>query len=228
MSKFPQLSAKMQGSLEIQHKIFSEMISITNEIIEQQLGIKETTESLLDKNKLLQMKSGELNQVLETSQRQLQTMTTIPIELINELANAVRRMKEDQQEKFEELLKLLEDVHKKTDKQKYIATGSTPAKVAPTKLTGHQEPVCNGVVAWVKPQKSTSRASSHSSTASPHLTILNSCDGKGSDSPHCEDPASQSETVEEKEVLSENNIVEDQRRQERKSSISTQNTNGKK
>ena len=68
----------MQGSLDIQHKIFSEMICITSEIIEQQQGIKESTESLLDKNKLLQMKSGELNQVLKTSQEQLQTMTIIP------------------------------------------------------------------------------------------------------------------------------------------------------
>ena len=68
------------------------------------------------------MKSGELNKVLETSQKQLQTMTTIPIDLINELASTVRQMKEDQQEKFEELLKSLEEVHKKTGKQKCLAS----------------------------------------------------------------------------------------------------------
>ena len=112
----------MQGSLEIQYKIFTEMICITDEIIEQQMGIRKATENLLDKNNLLQMKSGELNKVLETSQKQLQTMTTIPIDLINELASTVRQMKEDQQEKFEELLKSLEEVHKKTGKQKCLAS----------------------------------------------------------------------------------------------------------
>ena len=179
------------------------MICITNEIIEQQTGIKETTEGLLDKNKLLQMKSGELNQVLETSQKQLQTMTTIPIELINELADAVKQMKEDQQERFEHLLKSLEEVHKKTDKQKCLAIGNTATKSEQSEVNRHAETAINGVVAWAKPDKPNSRTESSSSTISPHLTILNSCDNNGSASPNSDDPASQSEVIVEKEPSSE-------------------------
>ena len=217
----------MQGSLDIQQRIFSEMICITSEIIEQQQGIKETTESLLDKNKLLQMKSGELNQVLETSQKQLQTMTTIPIELINELANAVKQMKEDQQERLEKLLKLLENVHKKADKQKCLATGKSSPKTDPSKVAVHTD---HGSVAWVKPQKSISRSESNSSSESSHLTILDSSATNGSRSPNSDDPASQSEVVAGKVPPSNQNTAKQGTQKEVKvqsSPVQTNQTNGK-
>ena len=193
------------------------MICITSEIIEQQQGIKETTESLLDKNKLLQMKSGELNQVLEKSQKQLQTMATIPIELINELANAVKQMKDDQQERLEQLLKLLENVHKKADKQKCLATGKSSPRTEPSKVTGHAD---HGSVAWVKPQKSLSRSNS----VATHLTILDSGDTNGSKSPNSDDPASQSEAITENEPPTNQSTEKERIRKETMVAISTTQT----
>ena len=209
----------MQGSLDIQHRIFSEMMCITSEIIEQQQGIKETTESLLDKNKLLQMKSGELNQVLEKSQKQLQTMATIPIELINELANAVKQMKDEQQERLEQLLILLETVHKNADKQKCLATGKSYPRTEPSKITGHAD---HGSVAWVKPQISLSRSESNS--LSNHLTILDSGDTNGSKSPDSDDPASQSEDITENEPPSNQSTEKERTQKETMVAISTKTT----
>ena len=101
----------MQSMLEHQHNMFTEIINITKEIIEQQIVIKERTESLQTLNKSLQVKSLQLQQVLATSQAQLQAEISIPIELINQLAGAVRQLKDEQQERFGQLLLSLGEAH---------------------------------------------------------------------------------------------------------------------
>ena len=85
----------MQSTLKHQHKMFTDIINITKEIIEQQIVIKEKTEKLQALNENLQMKSLQLQQVLASSQAQLQEEISIPIELINQLAAAVRQLKDE-------------------------------------------------------------------------------------------------------------------------------------
>ena len=175
--------------------------------------IKERTENLLDKNKLLQLKSGELHQVLETSQKQLQSQITIPIELINELAEEVKQMKDDQQTRFEKLLKSLEEVHEKFNKQKCLATENMESKIEQNKINGHPEPSCNEVVAWAKSGSNT-KVDSSSSISSHHLTILDNCDTNGSESLHPNDPASHSEVIVPKEP--DNILVKESIKEEKK------------
>ena len=110
----------MQSTLKHQHKMFTDIINITKEIIEQQIVIKEKTEKLQALNENLQMKSLQLQQVLATSQAQLQEEISIPIELINQLAAAVRQLKDEQQEKFSQLLLSLGEAHGQFEKQEHI------------------------------------------------------------------------------------------------------------
>ena len=100
--------------------MFTDIINITKEIIEQQIVIKEKTEKLQALNENLQMKSLQLQQVLATSQAQLQEEISIPIELINQLAAAVRQLKDEQQEKFSQLLLSLGEAHGQFEKQEHF------------------------------------------------------------------------------------------------------------
>ena len=100
--------------------MFTDIINITQDIITNQNVIKEETESLQDLNKSLQIKSLELKQVLASSQAQLQTDISIPIDLINQLAAAVRQLKEEQQKRFSHLLNSLSEAHDQFEQQELI------------------------------------------------------------------------------------------------------------
>ena len=181
----------MQSMLEHQHNMFTEIINITKEIIEQQIVIKERTESLQTLNKSLQVKSLQLQQVLATSQAQLQAEISIPIELINQLAGAVRQLKDEQQERFGQLLLSLGEAHEQFEKQEHILEENIQENGKNEVKKEH----CNGIEAWSKSNGSISRADSANSTLSNHLTILEIQDANGTDSPNNEDPASQSEEI---------------------------------
>ena len=115
--------------------MFTDIINITNEIIEQQNVIKEKTEKLQALNENLQMKSLQLQQVLATSQAQLQEEISIPIELINQLAAAVRKLKEEQQEKFSQLLLSLGEAHGQFEKQEHFLEENIKGSNQATYLT---------------------------------------------------------------------------------------------
>ena len=66
---------------------------IADDIISHQTDIKVRTEQLRQKNAELRSRSGELQEVLRSSQAQLLSDTSIPLELINQLAAAVRDLK---------------------------------------------------------------------------------------------------------------------------------------
>ena len=172
--------------LEHQHNMFEEIINITKEIIEQQIVIKERTESLQTLNKTLEGKSMELQAVLATSQAQLQTEISIPIELINQLAGSVKQLKDEQKTRFGQLLLSLGTAHGQFEKQELI--------LEQNKKDSEIKDHCHGIQAW-----SGSRVESVNSDLSDHhLTILDIQEQNGSDSPNNEDPASQSENLADK------------------------------
>ena len=172
--------------LEHQHNMFEEIINITKEIIEQQIVIKERTESLQTLNKTLEGKSMELQAVLATSQAQLQTEISIPIELINQLAGSVKQLKDEQKTRFGQLLLSLGTAHGQFEKQELI--------LEQNKRDSEIKDDCHGIQAW-----SGSRGQSvNSDLADHHLTILDIQEQHGSDSPNNEDPASQSENLADK------------------------------
>ena len=76
-----------------EHHLFFVLHSIADCIIEHQQDIKKQTKALSDQNTELQTKSGELQEVLRSSQAQLLSQTSIPLELINSLAATVSEMK---------------------------------------------------------------------------------------------------------------------------------------
>ena len=190
----------MQSMLKHQHKMFTDIINITKEIIEQQILIKNRTESLQAENVELQVKSQELQQVLATSQEQLQIETTIPIELINQLASVVKHMKEEQQARFTQLLLSLEEAHGQFEKQEHILEEN----IVENCNNKEKKEQSNGVEAWAKNNGSISRADSGTSSLSNHLTILDTRDENGIESPNSDDPASQSEVITGKESVAEN------------------------
>ena len=177
--------------LENQNNMFEDIINITQEIIEQQTVIKERTKSLQSLNQNLQVKSLQLQQVLATSQAQLHAEISIPIELINQLAAAVRQLKDEQQERFGQLLLSLGEAHGQFEKQEHILEDNTKE----TEKKDDKKDHCSGVEAWSKSSGYASRADSSTSSLSNHLTIIDIRDANGADSPNCEDPASQSEYI---------------------------------
>ena len=96
------------------------LCSIADEIIESQNAIKVKTEELKIKNAELQSKSKELQNVLKTSQEQLLTDTSIPLDLINQLATMVKDMKSAYQNDLNNLLNKFNDVHDQFVKQQEL------------------------------------------------------------------------------------------------------------
>ena len=96
------------------------MFSIADSIIEHQNDIKKKTEALSVQNADMQTKSQELQDVLRSSQAQLLTQTSIPLELINSLAAAVREMKDCHQEQLERLLQRFTEAQAAFEKQREL------------------------------------------------------------------------------------------------------------
>ena len=109
--------ASLQSPLELQFRMFTDLVTVADEIISQQSEIKVRTERMKLKNEELQTKSRELQEVLKTSQQQLLSDTSIPIELINQLAGVVRNMKESHHSEFQDLIGLFSNVQKQFEKQ---------------------------------------------------------------------------------------------------------------
>ena len=108
----------MSSSVFVTIGIF--LCSIADEIIESQNAIKVKTEELKIKNAELQSKSKELQNVLKTSQEQLLTDTSIPLDLINQLATMVKDMKSAYQNDLNNLLNKFNDVHDQFVKQQEL------------------------------------------------------------------------------------------------------------
>ena len=197
----------MQSLLEHQHKMLSDIINITKEIIKQQIVIKERTESLQIGTAELDVASKKLQQVLATSQEQLHVETSIPIELINQLATGVRLMKDSQLEGFKQLLLYLEFAHGQFETQGYIIE----EKIEDTSRTKENKNQSNGIEAWTRTRTTdyglTSRADSSTSTLSNHLTILDTCDDNEIEAP-CEDPELQSELIHTKDSMVKKDVVD--------------------
>ena len=116
--------ASLQSPLEQQYSMLTDLVRAADDIIGQQTEIKLKTERLKLKNEELQTKSRELQEVLKTSQQQLLSDTTIPIELINQLALVVRNMKESHHSDFQDLIGLLSNVQQQFEKQQAVFEGS--------------------------------------------------------------------------------------------------------
>ena len=110
--------------LEQQYVMFNDLIRVADEIIEQQTEIKQKTERMKLKNEELQTKSRELQEVLKSSQQQLLSDTSIPIELINQLALVVRTMKESHKAEFQELIALFNNVQSQFERQQKVFESS--------------------------------------------------------------------------------------------------------
>merc|ERR1719397_1431890 len=110
----------MQSPLQQQFAMFTEIISLTGEIIEQQTLIKSKVEQLKLENEDLQTKSQDLQKVLASSQQQLHIETSIPIDLINQLATTVKDLKDEQQNGLDKLLKLLNQTCSKFNRQREL------------------------------------------------------------------------------------------------------------
>ena len=78
------------------------------------------TEALSVQTTELQSKSEELQEVLRSSQAQLLTQTSIPLELINSVAAAVREIKTSHQEQLVGLLERFTEAQEEFQKQKKI------------------------------------------------------------------------------------------------------------
>ena len=116
--------ANLQSPLELQYRMFSDLVTVADSIISQQTEIKLKTERMKLKNEELQTKSRELQEVLKSSQEQLLSDTSIPIELINQLALVVRNMKDSHHADFQELIGLFSNVQKQFEKQQKVFEGS--------------------------------------------------------------------------------------------------------
>ena len=73
-----------------------------------------------NKNADLQSKSRELQTVLKASQEQLLSDTTIPLELINQLASVVRDMKNTHQVDLKNLLNKFQEAQEQFEKQQTL------------------------------------------------------------------------------------------------------------
>ena len=67
----------MECNLVKQDRLLAELVSVTKEIIEQQLSIRDQAEHLQRENSEMQAKSKALQKVLEDSKTQLQTSGNI-------------------------------------------------------------------------------------------------------------------------------------------------------
>ena len=168
-------------------------------IIEHQHDIKKKTEALSLQNTELQTKSQELQEVLRSSQAQLLTQTSIPLELINSLAAAVREMKNCHQEQLERLLQRFSEAQAAFVKQRELLVDQgketqeikeTPAKVSEPEPTSEKvkklsvdEEEDDKIKAWKSEKKGTKV-----------VTILEEKEA-GVESPGADSPASQSEVV---------------------------------
>merc|ERR1711892_1204237 len=104
---------------------------------------------------------------------------------------AVRQWKDEQQERFGQLLLSLGEAHGQFEKQEHILEEKTEKN----ENKDHKKDHCSGVEVWSKSSGYASRADSSTSSLSNHLTILDIRDANGADSPNFEDPASQSEYI---------------------------------
>ena len=204
-----------QSVLETQRVMFAEIIrccsfvgfmhlflcfSIADSIIEHQNDIKKKTEALSEQNTELQTKSQELQEVLRSSQAQLLSQTSIPLELINSLAAAVSEMKNCHQEQLERLLVRFTEAQAAFQKQrdllvdhdkesppseiKDIAPKSAPEPVAATgKKVPDDEVEDDKIKAWKSEKRETKV-----------VTILEEKEA-GPELPGADSPASQSEVV---------------------------------
>ena len=115
--------------LEHQYAMLNELVRVADDIIQQQTEIKQKTERMKLKNEELQTKSRELQEVLKSSQQQLLSDTSIPIELINQLAAVVRKMKESHHTEFQELVTLFNNVQIQFEKQQKVFESSVTESV---------------------------------------------------------------------------------------------------
>ena len=103
----------MQSPLEHESRLLAEIISISKGIIEKQNWIKNTAERLKDENENMKEKRDELQQILMKSQKELQSWTTIPIGMMNKLAEEIKHMKTEQEKKTDALLLSVCQSHQK-------------------------------------------------------------------------------------------------------------------
>ena len=189
----------MQSPLQQQFAMFTEIISLTGEIIEQQTLIKSKVEQLKLENEDLQMKSQDLQKVLASSQQQLHIETSIPIDLINQLATTVRDLKNEQQNGLDKLLKLLNQTCTKFNRQRELVetknTSITKSEEAESEIKEETHKVIEVDEAWPKSNSHGSRANSRMSSMSNYVTMLETKEGSDCSPPNTASPASHSETV---------------------------------
>ena len=92
--------------------MLEDVIRVTTEILAGQMIIKETAQKLKAENEHLVRKSSELQQILATSQKQLQAETCIPILMINKLVEEVNHIRKDQGVKIEKLISAMDETNK--------------------------------------------------------------------------------------------------------------------
>ena len=92
--------------------MLEDVIRVTTEILAGQMIIKETAQKLKAENEHLLQKSSELQQILATSQKQLQAETCIPILMINKLVEEVNHIKKDQGVKIKKLISSVDEANR--------------------------------------------------------------------------------------------------------------------
>lgn len=110
--------------LEDQDRVLEEVIEVSGQIIDHQERVREAARTLREENRDLEVRSNELQKLLRNSQHQLENQVdlSIPLEMINKLAGEVRRHKEEQRCRFEELEQLIEMTRSKVDLQMKVVS----------------------------------------------------------------------------------------------------------
>lgn len=105
--------------LEDQERVLEEVILLSTQIVEQQQRIQTAARLLKDETRGLEVRSGDLQRVLQASQHQLEIQTdlSIPLEMINKLAGEVRNLKDEQRARFEELEQMVEQGRGQVEEQ---------------------------------------------------------------------------------------------------------------
>lgn len=186
--------ASLQSPLEQQYSMLTDLIRVADDIISQQTEIKLKTERMKLKNEELQTKSRELQEVLKTSQQQLLSDTSIPIELINQLAGVVRNMKESHQSEFQDLVGLFSNVQKQFEKQQKVFEASVAGERPEERREEREESEAGSerqkdCGAWRQNKKDEGKVSSKVTT------ILQVSDGAKPGPAPVDSPASHSEVV---------------------------------
>lgn len=190
--------ATLQSPLEHQYSMLTDLITVADDIISQQTEIKLKTERMKLKNEELQTKSRELQEVLKTSQEQLLSDTSIPIELINQLAVAVRNMKESHQSEFQDLIGLFSNVQRQFEKQQKVFEASVVGEKPEERREEKEEELRAGSEAG-KERNSDSGAFKQTKKddgkLKSNVTILQVSEGTKPCSASVDSPASHSEVV---------------------------------